>query len=395
MTGSVLHIFEFTLWIFLAGSVGYIFFFSLAALFYKSRIAVTSPLSIGDTYFLILIPAYREDGVIRQTVISILAQDYPTDNYQLAVISDHMSAETNEWLAQQPLLLLQPSFQESSKGKALQFAIQEISMEKQLEASSHIVILDADNIVLPDFLRRLSDVCQQGFQVIQCHRTAKNNDNDIAALDGISEEINNTLFRRAHNAVGLSSALIGSGMCFPYVWFASHVSHLSTAVEDRELEALLMREGIYIHYAEDILVMDEKVSSKDNFQRQRLRWMTGQVQSFLSMLPFLPKAFLSGNINYIDKTLQQALIPRSILLFLLPVLTLLVTIIDKHWSVKWWVLLVAFCLSLFIAIPKQLRSRALVGKIVVLPSLVWRMTKNLFHIDRNDTTFHHTEHHTK
>ena len=94
----------------------------------------------------------------------------------------------------------------------------------------------------------------------------------------ISEEINNTIFRKAHNAIGMSSALIGSGMCFDFAWFKENVSKLSTAVEDRELEALLMRQGIFIKYEEDIDVLDEKVSNKDNFQRQRLRWMPESVQ---------------------------------------------------------------------------------------------------------------------
>jgi len=34
----------------------------------------------------------------------------------------------------------------------------------------------------------------------------------LALLDGISEEINNNIFRKGHQTLGLSSALIGSGM---------------------------------------------------------------------------------------------------------------------------------------------------------------------------------------
>jgi cellulose synthase/poly-beta-1,6-N-acetylglucosamine synthase-like glycosyltransferase len=255
-----------------------------------------------------------------------------------------------------------------------------------------VVILDADNVVAPDFLSRLNAVCQQGWQAIQCHRTAKNSDNDIAALDGLSEEINNTLFRRAHNNIGLSSALIGSGMCFSYEWFRRNVGQLSSAVEDRELEALLARQRIYVRYEEDLHVMDEKVSSQDNFQRQRLRWMTGQVQTLLLMLPYLPKAVVSLNLDYIDKTLQQMLIPRSILLVVLPCLSVLMTLLAPVWSIKWWCLTAAFCLALLIAIPSRLRSQALAGKIVMLIKLVWRMVKNLVHIDRKDQEFIHTTH---
>ena len=102
-------------------------------------------------------------------------------------------------------------------------------------------------------------------------------------------------------------------MCFRYKWFKKNVYKLSTAGEDRELEALLLRQRIHIHYEPDIHVYDEKVSNKDNFQKQRLRWMTAQIQSLFSLLPYLPQALMEGNIDYIDKTFQQALIPRSML----------------------------------------------------------------------------------
>lgn len=396
MIWQIIHIIDLILWVFMAFSVGYVFFFALMSLLKQpakhSNAPVGSPIEEEATDFLVIYPAYREDAVIRRSVETFLQQDYPHAHYQLVVVSDAMRPDTNEWLATQPLILIQPSFEKSSKAKALQQAMTECGDWKTESKCRKVVVLDADNIVAPDFLSRLHAVCQQTDAVIQCHRTAKNADNNIAALDGISEEINNTLFRRAHNNIGLASALIGSGMCFDFLWFKQHVSHLSTAVEDRELEALILYEGLHIHYAEDILVMDEKVSSGDNFQRQRLRWMTGQVQSLFSMLPQVPKALIHGNINYIDKTLQQALVPRSILLISLPLLGLLLTLVYWPWGLKWWMLLGCLALSLFIAIPPQLRSRALFGKALALPALAWRMTCNLLRIRRSNTDFIHTSH---
>ena len=139
-------------------------------------------------------------------------------------------------------------------------------------------------------------------------------------------------------------------------------------------------------------MLDEKVSSQDNFQRQRLRWMTGQVQALLQMLPYLPTAFRQGNVNYVDKTLQQALIPRSILLVVVPFMSLLMTLLAPVWSVKWWIMLVVFCVSLFVAIPSELRTKAIFGHLVILPRLVWRLLKNIARIDRKNTDFIHTTH---
>ena len=396
----IIDIVDILLWIILAANVLYVFFFALASLLpkYEKREARS------EASFLVLFPAYHEDSVILNSVKTFLQQDYPKEHFQVAVISDHMSDETNAQLAALPITLLQPAFEKSSKAKALQYAIQNLH-PSLITHHTYVVILDADNVVAPDFLTRLSLIANRQ-EAIQCHRTAKNADNDIAALDGISEEINNSIFRRGHNRIGMSSALIGSGMCFDYEWFRKNVNHLDSAVEDRELEALLMKQRIFIRYAEDIYVMDEKVSNSDNFQRQRLRWMTGQVQALSRMLPYIPKAIVTLNINYIDKTIQQALIPRSILLVLTTLFTLLSTLISLftinyslftfHFSLftlKWWFLLASLILALLIAIPRSLRTKAIFGKVLALPKLVWRMLTNILHIKPQNKEFIHTTHH--
>ena len=387
---DIIHIIDIALWIIIAGSVAYVVFFAIISLFYdkEDRIANhAAALSNRMTRFLILYPAYNEDRVIVNAVEKFLQQDYPSDLYTVAVISDHMQPETNQYLATLPITLLQPTFEKSSKAKAMQYAISQIQSD-----FDNVVILDADNVVRPEFLSQLNVLCSV-YDAIQCHRCAKNANNDVAVLDGTSEEINNTIFRKAHNRLGLSSALIGSGMCFKYDLFKENVFQLTTAGEDREMEALLLRQEVFIKYAPDIHVFDEKVSNQDNFQRQRMRWMTAQVQSLLYQLPKIPNAIIHGNINFIDKTIQQALIPRSILIVLLGGMSVLMSILVPEWCGKWWVLFAFLGIALFIAIPSQLRKNAF-KKVFAIPGLVLRMLKNILHIDHKNTDFIHTEHST-
>lgn len=396
MFWHAIHIIDIILWLLTAFSVAYILFFALVSTLWKKRVSHLTLFLTGKVqamrrkeYFsyLVLYPAYHEDRVIVHSVQTFLGQYYPYSSFHVAVISDHMQPETNKQLSELPITLLQPVFEKSSKAKAMQYAMDQIK-----EEYDYVIILDADNVVNPDFLRKLNEECAKGYKAIQCHRCAKNNDNDIAVLDGVSEEINNTIFRKAHNRAGLSSALIGSGMCFDFQWFKENVYKLTTAGEDRELEALLLRQKVYIHYEPDIHVFDEKVSNKDNFQKQRLRWMTAQIQSLFNLLPYIPKAILSFNLDYIDKTIQQTLIPRSILVVLTLGMALLMTLISRVWCIKWWGLFVAVCIALYIATPKQLRSHSVFGKILSLPSLVWKMVLNILKIDRKNTDFIHTTH---
>lgn len=387
MSWSYIHILDLLLWAFMTISVAYITFYALVSLFSRKGIKTVDVPESPESTFLVLFPAYSEDRVIVGSVKKFLFQNYPQDKYHVAVISDHQQESTERLLSYLPVTLLRPVFEKSSKAKALQYAISEVSRQYD-----YVVVLDADNIVETDFLHRLNILLKEGYKAVQCHRCAKNSDSSVSVLDGVSEEINNTLFRKAHNLIGLSSALIGSGMCFDYSWFSSHVTKLTTAGEDRELEVFLLREGIYIKYADNILVFDEKVSSADNFQRQRQRWMSAQVNCFLSMLRHLPEAVIRLNINYIDKTIQQMLIPRSMLLLGLVLISLLMLVAAPWWSLKWWSLLLLTCLSLFLAIPARQRTMAVFSKVGTLLRLSIKMARNVRHIDHKNEDFIHTDH---
>ena len=387
MFWSYIHILDLLLWAFMTISVAYITFYALVSLFSRKGIKTVDVPESPESTFLVLFPAYSEDRVIVGSVKKFLFQNYPQDKYHVAVISDHQQESTERLLSDLPVTLLRPVFEKSSKAKALQYAISEVSGQYD-----YVVVLDADNIVETDFLHRLNILLKEGYKAVQCHRCAKNSDSSVSVLDGVSEEINNTLFRKAHNLIGLSSALIGSGMCFDYSWFSSHVTKLTTAGEDRELEVFLLREGIYIKYADDILVFDEKVSSADNFQRQRQRWMSAQVNCFLSMIRHLPEAVIRLNINYIDKTIQQMLIPRSMLLLFLLFMSLVMSAAAPWWSIKWWSLLVLTGLSLFLAIPARLRTKSVFSKVGTLLRLSIKMARNVRHIDHKNEDFIHTDH---
>lgn len=386
---TAIHTIDMVLWTIMAFSVAYVAFYALVSLFppHTSKHHPSSLIHHPSSSFLILFPAYKEDTVIVHSVRQFLEQTYPKDLYEVVIISDHMQDETNELLCQLPITLFTPQFEKSSKAKAMQYAIKEINGQ-----FDYVIILDADNVVMPEFLEQMNISCQQGYRAIQCHRCAKNSQNDVAVLDGVSEEINNTIFRKAHNTIGLSAALIGSGMCFPYHWFKEHVGELGSAVEDRELEVFLLKENVYIKFEEHIPVFDEKVSNRDNFERQRQRWLNGQIQTLLLMLPYIPKAIASHNINYVDKTIQQALIPRSILLIVLTFLAILVMLVSLEESFKWWGLFLILCISLFIALPSRMRTKTVFGKLVYFPRLALKMIKNILHLDKNNKEFFHTTH---
>lgn len=121
-------------------------------------------------------------------------------------------------------------------------------------------------------------------------------------LDAVSEEINNGFFRSGHNAVRLSAALSGSGMVIAEQNFRRYVLQLKTTGEDKELEALILKESCgLIAYISDLPVYDEKTQRQEAISNQRRRWIAAQFGALRASLPEFPKALIQGNRDYCDK----------------------------------------------------------------------------------------------
>ena len=366
-------------------TVIYLLVFSIASTRKKQTIY---PASSRKHKFAVMFPAYKEDKVILDSVQTFLNQNYPREKYDLIVISDKMKEETDAALSQLPIILLKVNFENSSKAKALNFAIQELR-DRDYDG---IVIMDADNLVENNFLELINNAFSCSCQAIQTHRKAKNLDTDTAILDGLSEEINNSIFRAGHAKLGLSAALIGSGMIFDYGWFRENINNVHTSGEDKEIEALLLNQKIFIHYLEDVYVYDEKIRKEEAFKQQRLRWLAAQFESFSRTFKQLPEAIRNKNLDYCDKILQMVMLPRIIILLLILIFAAIISILHPVASIKWWVLLSLFMLALYLAIPRYMLNRKIYKAYRKLPVLGMIMLVNIFRIRKVGKQFIHTSH---
>ena len=339
----ILYIFDVLLYAFVGLTVLYLLFFSIASLFSKhSNVNKAKRMN----RFIILIPAYKQDSVILQSVNSVLGQTYPQRLFDVVVISDHEEEMTNMRLAQLPVTLLTPNFEISSKAKSLQYAVLNLP---QFKIYDTVLILDADNIIEPEFLERMNDAYETaGTKAIQAHRLSKNRDTASARLDAIFEEINTSIFRRGHISVGLSSAINGSGMVYDFEWFKNHIMKVHTQGEDKELEAMLMHESIFVDYFDTIHVFDEKTRRTDDFNRQRGRWVSTQLHSLITNIRFLPSAIINRRYDQVDKILQWMLVPRTVMMGIIFVMSIILPFIYFSLAIKWWVAaaLVLFAFSL-------------------------------------------------
>ncbi|MFA5848446.1 MAG: glycosyltransferase family 2 protein [Bacteroidales bacterium] len=374
---------EWILFIIMAIPVGYYLVFSFFSLWGGGK---KYPVAKKKSRVVVLIPAYKEDRVIEGSVRSIMAQEYPENKMDIVVISDKMRDETNEMLATLPVKLLEINPEISSKAVALNMAIDSLKGEKY----DLIVILDADNVVDPNFISEINDAFYFGLTAIQAHRTAKNLNNDMAILDAISEEINNSIFRKGHVNMGFSSALIGSGMAFEYKWFKHNVKKLSTSGEDKELEIILFKDRIFVDYLDNLMVYDEKIQEERGFYNQRRRWIAAQFGSLFSALKDLPGAIFSRNIDYVERIFVWMLPPKIIIMGIIAIVSLVTLVLQWRLTFKWWALLVLMLISFAMAIPDFLITKRSLKAINRLPLIFILMFINLFRTKGVNKKFIHT-----
>ena len=356
----LIRLLEIILFVCFSVNILYLLVFSIASVFGKREKREKEAVSFRRVA--ILVPAYKEDRVIMECVESCLRQNYPHDRYDVVVISDRMEAVTNGRLSALPLILEVVRFENSTKAKALNLAMSHLS------GYDLALILDADNTIGPDYLNQVNAAPFNGNIVgYQTHRTAKNKNTSLAYLDAVSEEINNSIFRQGHVNMGLSAALIGSGMVFDFELIKKMLSDIhAIGGFDRALELTLFKAGKRIDYLPDTYVLDEKVQNCRDFARQRRRWLSAQI--------------------------QQMSIPRLLLLGGAFIIALVISFISWQVSLKWWGLFCILIVSLLLAVPKSLYTRRLFVAVIELPETFFSMFLNLFRLKGANEKFIHTEH---
>ncbi|MFD0988922.1 glycosyltransferase [Mariniflexile jejuense] len=389
---QLVNIIQIILLILLGLATLYIFIFSIASLFYKQKKYVDNG---NFKKIAVLIPGYKEDEVIIEVADQALKQDYPSNLYDVVIIADSFKQETLNTLKTLPIKLIEVSFEKSTKSKALNKAMAALDGPYDIA-----VVLDADNVMAADFLKKINAVFEYDFIAVQGHRTAKNTNNSWAILDAISEEINNNIFRKGHRVLGLSSAIIGSGMAFRYTYFKNLMATV-TAVGgfDKEIELKMLKEGRKIVYLDDAVVFDEKIQKAEVFGNQRRRWLSAQFHYFRKdILNALKDLILKGNVDYFDKAIQFIQPPRILLLGAVMFLSIVFLVINYMfenqipYSNYWLVLAVACVLSFIFSVPLTFYNLKTLKALVSLPKGMFMMLLSLLKIKGANKTFIHTQH---
>ena len=253
--------------------------------------------------FAILSSARNEETVIGQLCDSIRAQSYPASLIDVYVIADNCTDRTADVARAHGATVFERNDPEHvGKGYALQCALERIRRERGEDAYDGYFVIDADNLLDPDYVAEMNRAFSQGHRVVTSYRNSKNyGDNWISA--GYS-----LWFLREARHLNAVRQLLGVGCVVAGTGFLIHKDIIKEQggwkhflmTEDIEFTAERILCGEKIAYCHAAVFYDEQPVSFRQSWRQRARWAKGYLQVLRVYGGRLLRACFKGNFSAFD-----------------------------------------------------------------------------------------------
>lgn len=324
--------------------------------------------------FIIILPAHNEEAVIGNLISSLKELDYPKDLYDIAVIVDNCTDNTEKIAKEMGAKIYirnetDPS--KKTKGYAMQEYLNTLLADPKMDYDAFCVF-DADNIVDKNFLTVMNKHLCQGEEVVQGYRDIKNpTDSWISAGYAIFYWMMNRFYHLARYNAGLSPLINGTGFMVKFDAIRDTGWNTNTLTEDIEFSLKTIIQGKKLGWAVDAICYDEQPVTFGPSWSQRSRWTMGHIQclkeytgelakaasenktlmnldGLLYMVGSIPMFIISlillviNAIVYLNKGMTSTAFAINLLkfvvpTFLLPILVaLIIMIIDKKPIAKMW-----------------------------------------------------------
>jgi cellulose synthase/poly-beta-1,6-N-acetylglucosamine synthase-like glycosyltransferase len=242
----------------------------------------------------ILIACRNEEKVITNLIKSLLKQDYPKDLYEIFVIPNNCTDNTEKVAKKAGAKIIKCKQKVSSKGEVLKYTFSYLT-DKEYDA---YLIFDADNIVAPNFLSRMNDTLCEGYEVAQGFRDSKNAcDNWISGGYSLFYWGQNAFFSKARMHMNSSASINGTGFMIKKSALQEIGFNTVTMTEDVEFSVICALNNKKIMFVEDAKTYDEQPLAFKTSWKQRQRWTMGNYQCLA---------------NYAGKLLKQAWKEKSL-----------------------------------------------------------------------------------
>ena len=228
--------------------------------------------------FAVLIPARNESAVIGTLLRCIEAQTFPREGYDLFVAVESAQDPTCAIAEKHGAeVYFKRDFSKNGKGYVLEELVDHIFKSRKGRGYEAFIIIDADNVLEPDYFDKLNDALDAGYDIAVGYRNSKNwNDGWVAADTGLT-------FTRYSRFANFAKAQNGetvllTGTCY-YIKTDIVRAHggwkWHSLTEDVELTMVAAINGYKTTYIDDAVFFDEQPTDLKTSIKQRKRWVKG------------------------------------------------------------------------------------------------------------------------
>jgi len=229
--------------------------------------------------YLIIVPARNEDKVIKNIFNSLKAQTYDKDFFDVYVITESKDDATNliakdygyNYFVRKDLI------NKHTKGYAIKEFLDYINKLKNKKHYDSYIIFDADNIMDADYIEKLNDLKDAGYQVGFGYRNFTNsNRNWITSCSAVLLSLLNNVFSKGRFIMFKKVLINGTGY-FIDKNIIDDIGYWSFVglTEDVEVSTYCTYHNIKMGYYEEATFYDEEPESFKIMHKQHIRWIWG------------------------------------------------------------------------------------------------------------------------
>lgn len=320
--------------------------------------------------YAIIIPITSNYDYFPDNLNSLMKIDYPEDKFDIIISYNKKFSKIVEKISELPIKFIEYPEKQTTKGKQLNFTLQVLN--KAGEKYDAIILLDSYDIVHPSFLNKINNAFYHGGITIQTHLKHKETDTSINIISAINDEINNSLFRRGHVNLGFSSSLLSSGIVFSYEWLVKNLPKIEGIDFTKEIESLLLNQGEFIEYLEDVQVIENIETSTESYNNMKNSWSKRDriLKNNTFGTRFVRNLF-NGNFDYCNKRFQWILPSRILLPVYIIIITLITLSINPGYTLKWIILLFLLFQTYVMCIPFEFFTLKTTKAILKIPSIIF------------------------
>ena len=276
-------------------------------------------------HFAILIPARNEEAVIGRLLESIRQMQYPPELIDTFVIINNCTDRTEEIAREYGVRILKCDCDPRTKGDVLRYAFEAVGgadvisesvvpdgsdalsesdapggsvapggsdapggsvaligseqLRKKSQSIDAYIIMDADNVFDPAFLKEMNNALASGAPVVQCRRTGLNTRKTwVSGCYEIYYAMQNAFFNHPRTSSGNSGSINGTGWAVTKDLIDRRGFNSFTLTEDYEFTIHCALDDERIVYCDKAVVYDQYVETLGMSMTQRVRWTYGILQ---------------------------------------------------------------------------------------------------------------------